>query len=88
MSRTPGRIEKRGENKYLLRVYTGVDGNGKRHYINKTFHGTSKEAQKALRQLLRDKDLGLLVETERMSLNEFLDKWLETSVKPHLREPT
>ena len=88
MPRTPGSIEKRGDNKYLLRVFTGRDGNGKRKYINKTFHGTSKEAQKALRQLLRDKDLGLLVEAERMTLNEYLDKWLETSVKPHLRGKT
>jgi integrase len=88
MPRTPGRIEKRGDNKYLLRVFTGRDGNGKRRYINQTFHGTAKEAQKALRQLLRDKDLGLLVEAERMTLNEFLDKWLETSVKPHLRVKT
>lgn len=88
MSRVPGRIEQRGPNKYLLRVYTGVDGKGKRQYINKTFHGTSKEAQKALRQLLRDKDIGLLVETEKMTLSEFLDQWLKTSVQPHLREQT
>lgn len=88
MPRTPGRIEERGKNKFLLRVFIGRDGNGKRKYINKTFHGTSKEAQKALRQLLRDKDLGLLADAGNITLDEYLDKWLETSVKPHLRGKT
>jgi integrase len=83
-ARTPGRIEKRGKDKYLLRVYTGTDGNGKRRYINKTFHGTSKQAQKALRQMLLDKDLGLLSDAGHISLDDYLDQWLDT-VKPNVR---
>ena len=45
--RTSGQIVKRGEKKYLIRIFLGRDDStGKRHYHNKTFHGTQTDAQK------------------------------------------
>jgi integrase len=87
MPRTPGRIEKRGDNKFL-RVFTGRDGNGKRQYVNKTFHGTSKQAQKGLRQMLLDKDSGVLVGQSDQKLNDYLAHWLTSSKKAKIREHT
>lgn len=83
-----GQIIPRGNRIFLVRVYLGRDANGKRDYHNQTVRGSKKDAQMVLNKLLRDKDLGALIEPARMSLNEYLDHWLETSVKPRVREGT
>lgn len=83
-----GQIVKRGERNFVVRVYLGRDAEGKRDYLNQTVRGTKKDAQAVLNKLLRDKDMGVLIEPARMSLDEYLDHWLETSVKPRVRERT
>lgn len=83
-----GQIIKRGENRWLIRIFQGRDAAGKRLYFNKTIHGTKKDAQKYLTASLRDKDLGIFVEPASMPLAEYLAKWLETAAKPRLAEPT
>ena len=79
-----GQIIKRSENTWVIRIYLGRDERGKRKYRNKTFHGTKKDAQKYLTAKLREKDLGILIEPTFLTLNEFLDRWLETAVKPRV----
>ena len=83
-----GQIIKRGERKWLLRVDLGRDEAGKRQRMNKTVHGTKKEAQKILNEMLGDKDRGTLITESRESLNSYLDRWLETAAKPKVREDT
>ena len=84
-----GQIIKRAEKKYVLRVFLGRDPDtGKRRYLNKTVHGTKKQAEQALTALLRSKDTGTLLEPVKMSFNTLLDKWLETTVKPRVKERT
>jgi integrase len=61
---------------------------GKRQYHNKTIHGTRKDAQAYLNQAQRDRDLGVFFEPSRMSLDQYLDKWLETAARPKLRAKT
>lgn len=43
--RMAGQIVARGEETWLVRVSTGRSPEGKRQYINRTIHGTKKEAQ-------------------------------------------
>jgi integrase len=50
--------------------------------------GTRKDAQAYLNQAQRDRDLGMFFEPSRMSLDQYLDKWLETAAKPKLRAKT
>ncbi len=84
-----GQIEKRGEQKYMLRVFLGRDPDtGKRRYLNRTVHGTKKHAEQTLTALLRAKDTGTLVQPVKLSLNTHLDRWLETAVKPRVSERT
>src|SRR4051794_30253621 len=83
-----GQIIKRGEKVWMVRIFQGRDENGKRRYLNKTIHGTKKDAEKYLTGKLRDRDLGLNIEPASESLNKYLDKWLETSAKPRVRERT
>lgn len=79
MSRSAGQIVKRGPNKYLLRIYTGCV-NGKRRYTNKTVKGSKKDAQKVLTAMLRDRDMGLLVEPSSLTLSEHISEWLEKTM--------
>jgi integrase len=83
-----GQIIKRGENKWLVRIFTGRDARGKRTYLNKTIHGTKKDAQKWLTSTLRDIDLGIFIEPASLSLNEYLDKWIESAARPRVSERT
>jgi integrase len=87
-AKTAGQIKGRGKNKWLVRVDLGRDAAGKRVRHNKTVHGSKKDAQKILTELLRAKDTGTLTEQSRMSLNAYLDHWLATAVKPQVRERT
>jgi len=87
--RKAGQMVERGDNKWLVRVFTGRnDATGKRIYHNKTIHGTKKDAQRYLNGVLRDLDLGLFAEPSRMTLSEFLDKWLKESAKPSVSDRT
>ena len=42
---TAGQIIPRGEDTWLVRIFMGRDGNGKRRYLNKTIRGKKKDAQ-------------------------------------------
>ena len=83
-----GQIIKRGDKRWLVRIFQGRDENGKRRYVNKTIRGTKKNAETYLTAKLRDKDLGINIEPAAESLNKYLDKWLDTAAKPRLRTRT
>lgn len=83
-----GSIVKRGEKTYLLRLSLGLDTvTGRRLYKTETCHGTRKEAEARLRDLVREYDQGTLTVGTKKSLNEFLQQWLETA-RQRLRERT
>jgi len=83
-----GQIIKRGEKNWIVRIFQGRDENGKRRYVNKTIHGTKKNAEKYLTAKLRDKDLGINIEPASESLDKYLEKWLESVVRSRVREAT
>ena len=74
-----GQIIKRGERTWLVRIFTGRDAKGKRLYLNKTIHGSKRDAQTYLTAKMREKDTGTLIEPSSMSVNDYLDKWIETA---------
>src|SRR5438552_17057673 len=45
-------------------------------------------AQAYLTRKLRERDLGRDLERAKITLNEYLDRWLKTAVKPRVREKT
>jgi integrase len=89
MARKVGQIIARGDRRWLIRVYLGRDQEtNKRNYHNRTIHGTMREAQAYLTRKLRERDLGRDLEGAKISLNEYLDRWLETAVRPRVRAKT
>lgn len=83
-----GQLIRRGDNKWLLRVYEGRDAQGKREYYSKTFHGAKKEAQRELRTMLLRRDRGERLTPPKQTLDEYLDDWLATTAKPSVRART
>lgn len=83
-----GQIVKRGDNKYLVRVYMGLDGNGKRKYHNKTIHGNKKDAEKYRNKVLRERDTGEYIEPSKEMLSLYLDRWLDTVAKQRVAAST
>jgi integrase len=75
MSRRAGQIRRKGDRKWLVGVFLGRDGSGKRSYKSRTVQGTKKDAEKVLREMLGKRDEGLIQPT-RLSPNAFLDDWL------------
>jgi len=83
-----GQIIKRGPNTWGVRVELGRDSQGKRRSSYRTVHGTKRDAQALLNRLLVERDTGQLVVPTRMTLDAFLDEWLEAAVKPRVRPGT
>src|SRR5436853_2411098 len=89
MARKVGQIIARGDRRYLIRVYLGRDHEtNKRNYHNRTIHGSMREAQAYLTRKLRERDLGRDLEGAKITLNEYLDRWIQTAVRPRVREKT
>ncbi len=89
MARKVGQIIARSDRRWLIRVYLGRDREtNKRKYHNRTIHGSLREAQAYLTKRLRERDLGRDLEGAKLTLNEFLDRWIQIAVNPRLREKT
>jgi integrase len=74
----PGSIVKRGSNSYRLTFEVGRDERGHRIRRTHTVRGSYKEAQQRLTELVRQRDRGIDVAPNRLTLAEFLKQWLET----------
>jgi integrase len=70
------RGKSRGKATWLVRVFLGRNEDGKRLYVNRTVHGTKKDAEAVLHDLLAKKGRGALSATSRERLGDFLDRWL------------
>jgi integrase len=87
LSRRVGQIVSRGQRRWLVRVFLGRDRETRRRrYLSRTVHGPVRQAQSYLNKVLRERDLGRRVEGVAVTLDEFLDRWLETAAKPKLRD--
>ena len=58
---------------------------GKRRYVSAKRKG---EAEKALRQAMADADRGLVFDARNVTLSEYLDRWLNASVRDTVRQRT
>lgn len=85
---TAGQIIPRGEDTWLVRIFMGRDGDGKRRYLNKTIRGKKKDAQDYLSKTLTAINSGTFVEPSPLTVDEYLDKWLESAARPRLSERT
>src|SRR5205807_4329367 len=69
-------------------IFLGRDANGKRRYVAKQINGTLKDAQTYLNTALSERDKGIFVEPTTLTVNVYLDKWLEAAARPRVSRRT
>jgi integrase len=85
-TRSRGQIERRGDYKFLVRVFIGrVDG--KRRYASKVVEGTFKQAEKELTKMLGEVDTQSFVEPSKLTVKEYMLQWLDgrLDIKPRTK---
>ena len=70
-----GHLEPRGSGTWRAKVFLGQDANGRQRYLTRTVHGTKREADAQLRQLILE--AGLAHETSHATMDDLAAKWLE-----------
>jgi integrase len=70
-----GHLEHRGIGTWRAKVFLGQDANGRQRYLTRTVHGTKREADAQLRQLMLE--AGLAHETSHATFDDLAAKWLE-----------
>ena len=83
-----GSIRKRGKGTYELTIDLGRDANGERRRKFVNVKGTKAQAQRQLRDILASLDKGLPVDTGKITVGEFLNRWLKDYAIPNTRPRT
>ena len=72
-----GHVRQRGENSWELRVYVGRDATTKRaRYKTRTFKGSKRDADRAMRAFLAEVDRGVISEG---TFGELVERWFEVA---------
>lgn len=71
-------VQRLGDGRFRIFVDLGRDAAGRRRRHTEVVRGTKKEAERREREVLRAHESGLYVEPSRMTVAEFLDRWLES----------
>lgn len=77
-----GHIRKRGKNSWQLIFDLPRDADGKRKQARRTVHGTKREADSKLRELVSGLEKGDYVTQSKESVGEFLTRWLDIYAAP------
>ena len=86
MTRRQGQIIPRGDHRWLVRVFLGRDPETRRRiYSNRTLRGSFRSAQHYLSGRLAECEQGRELAGEDLTLNQYLDRWLELAARPKLR---
>src|SRR5713101_5064106 len=79
--RRRGQMIPRGNRKWLLRVFLGRDGLGRKRYGSKTVEGTTAQALQEMTRMLHEADKGALVAPSKLTLAAYVEEWYRTKVR-------
>lgn len=71
-----GHLQQRGDDAWRLKVYVGRSPDGRKRYVERTFTGTRREAERELARLVVDAGEGRFSASAPMTFGELLDRWL------------
>ena len=83
-----GSIRKRSKNSWELTIDLGHDAEGKRSRKFVNVQGTKAQAQRKLREFLSAYDKGVPLATEKVTLAQWMSKWLAEYIVPKRRQMT
>ena len=79
-----GHIRQRSPGSWEITYELPQDGSDKRRQRTQTVRGTKRDAQQELTRLLREIDTGGFVEPNRLTIGEYLERWLADYAKPNV----
>jgi integrase len=82
-----GHIQRRG-NSWRLKFDIGIDADGKRRSRYHTFKGTKRDAQIKLALLIAENAKGEYVDTSKITIAEFVERWLRDWAQSHVSAKT
>ena len=87
-----GSLRRRSTGTWLITLefgYVTDAATGKKKRVQKysTFHGTKRQAQDRLTDLLHDATHGTFIEPDKRTVAEWLDEWVDLAIKPPRRTP-
>ena len=83
-----GSIRRRSKNSWELTIDLGHDAGGKRKRKYVSVKGTKKLAEQKLRELLSATDKGIPIDSRKITLGEWLQKWMDEYVVPTKSQKT
>jgi integrase len=83
-----GQVIKKGDRKWLVKVFLGRDPQGKKKYFSKQINGIKRDADNYLNRTLTELSQGTFVIPTLRNLNEYLDEWLKNAAQHKLSERT
>ena len=83
-----GSLRQRSPGSWELTVDLGRDAYGKRRRKHLTVRGSKAHAQRELRKLLTTLDRGIDIPTQKITLRDWLDRWLREVIAPNRRQGT
>ena len=86
MARRQGQITPRGDHRWLVRVYLGLNHETRRRrYVNRTVRGSFRSAQQYLNAKITECKESRELDGVHLTLDQYLDRWLELAAQPKLR---
>lgn len=83
-----GHIKRRAEGSWTLWFELGKDENGKRKQKTVTVRGTKRDAQRELNRILHELNTGAFVEPAKMTVAQYLERWLADYAKTNVSAKT
>ncbi len=83
-----GHLRKRGKTSWAIVLDLGRKANGKRRQKWHSVKGNKRDAEAELARLLNEINVGSYVELAKMTLSEYLERWLRDYAKPRVAPKT
>ena len=83
-----GHIRKRGKDSWGIVIDLGRGPDGRRRQLTRSVKGRKREAEALLAQLLHQQEIGFDAPPGRVTVGEFLDRWLSTHAQPNTAPKT
>ena len=80
-----GSIRQRSRGTWQLRYDGPPDTEGQRKQVSETVRGTRKEAERVLRERLTQAENGGLVAPSKETVEQYLNRWIESYAATHMR---
>ena len=83
-----GSLRQRSPGSWEITLDLGVGSGGKRQRKYVTVRGNKSQAQRRMRELLSVLDKGMALPAEKISVGDWLDRWMNEQVIPYRRQST